>query len=342
MYLRTLDTEELRRLYAPCLKRDFPPDELMPWQWMEPLIRQGHQRSVGFYDEQGLAAYAIFITNGDRPKTALLNYFAVEPDRRGRGVGSECLQLMRTALAGQDCRIIFEVEDPAAAPDRETERVRQRRIAFYQRGGARATGVDSLLFGVEYHIMVLEAPEERESIDDCQLARELEALYHIAVPDRPGQDFTFDQVCQVKLTRPPESSQFSRDLGRALTFLMRSRKRFMGEKLKEYGFSGAMYLILLHVDRHPGVNQDCVATHLYVDKCSVTRRTQKLEDLGYLYRETDPSDRRQNKLFLTEKGKELAPMIRRYLGQWGNEATASLSGEEKETLIALLMKATQS
>lgn len=329
MYLHTLNIEEMGSLYTPCLKRDFPPDELMPWKLMEPLIRKGFQHSVGFFDSEGLAAYALFITDGgDSPRTALLNYFAVEPQRRGSGVGTECLRLMREALRGRGCRIIFEVEDPEAAPDPDYAR---RRIDFYKRGGARSTGVGSTLFGVEYLIMVLESEDTESAIADRELAAELDALYHITVAAK----FKFEEVCRVKLR---ESSSFSRDLGRTLTFLMRSRKRFMGEKLREYGLSGGMYMILLHVDRHPGSSQDAVSGHLYLDKCSVARKVKKLEELGYLYRETDQSDRRQNKLYLTESGQGLTPAIRKYLGQWGNEVTAPLTGVEKETLITLLMK----
>ncbi len=329
MYLRTLSIEEMGSLYTPCLKRDFPPDELMPWKLMEPLIRKGFQHSVGFFDSEGLAAYALFITDGgDSPRTALLNYFAVEPQRRGSGIGTECLRLMREALRGRGCRIIFEVEDPEAAPDPDYAR---RRIDFYKRGGARSTGVGSTLFGVEYLIMVLESEDTESAIADRELAAELDALYHITVAAK----FKFEEVCRVKLR---ESSSFSRDLGRTLTFLMRSRKRFMGEKLREYGLSGGMYMILLHVDRHPGSSQDAVSGHLYLDKCSVARKVKKLEELGYLYRETDQSDRRQNKLYLTESGQGLTPTIRKYLGQWGNEVTAPLTGVEKETLITLLMK----
>ena len=36
------------------------------------------------------------------------------------------------------------------------------------------------------------------------------------------------------------SSHFTRELGRAVTFLSRSRKRFMNERLRDYVFSGAM------------------------------------------------------------------------------------------------------
>ena len=75
------------------------------------------------------------------------------------------------------------------------------------------------------------------------------------------------------------SSHFTRELGRAVTFLSRSRKRFMNERLRDYGFSGAMYMILLHIERHPGTTQDSIANHMFIDKCNVARRTKKLEAL---------------------------------------------------------------
>lgn len=133
---------------------------------------------------------------------------------------------------------------------------------------------------------------------------------------------------------------FTRELGRAVTFLQRSRRKFMGERLRDYGLAGAMYTILLHVDRHPGATQDSIATHMYIDKCNVARRTKKLEELGYIRRETDLSDRRQNNLYLTEKGCQLVPVIKRDLSQWGEATAASLTEEERAVLIALLSKMT--
>lgn len=137
-----------------------------------------------------------------------------------------------------------------------------------------------------------------------------------------------------------QHENFTREFGRALTFLQRSRSKFMGERLRDYGFSGAMYMILLHVYRHPGASQDSIANHMYINKCNVARHTKKLEQLGYLRRETDQADRRQNNLYLTGQGEELAPEIRAYLRQWGEEITAGLQEEEKSTLLALLTKMT--
>lgn len=340
MELRPLTLDELHSLYLPSLSRDFPPDELMPWEWMEPLARSGRQESLGLFDGENLAAYAILIAEESNAPAALLNYFAVEPGCRDQGIGSLCLKLLRESLAGTDRAIIFEVESPEAASSPEESALRRRRIEFYQRGGAIPTGVDSQLFGVDYHIMLLTGPDRAQAPADVWTAAALERLYHIVVPQGPEVEFTFDQVCRVFMSESREQGQFSRELGRALTCLIRSRKKFMGEKLREHGFSGAMYLILLHVDRHPGASQDSIATHMYLDKCTVARRTKKLEELGCLYRETDPSDRRQNQLYLTEKGQALAPEIRGYLGQWGEGVAAGMTEEERSTLLALLTKMT--
>lgn len=340
MELRSLTLEQVKEMYRPCLARDFPPDELMPWPWMERLILQGKQASVGFYDQDRLAAYGVFILEGKDSPFALINYFAVQPDRRGQGVGSQCLELLRQALDGAGVSLLFEVESPECARDQAELAVRRRRVSFYRRCGAVMTGVDSVLFGVDYHIMLLppaDGSPPSHSAED--LAGALERLYHVVVYQGPDADFTFEQVCRVSL-RSQESALFSRELGRALTFLFRNRKKFMGEKLREYDFTGAMYLILLHVHRHPGASQDSIANHMYLEKCTVARRTKKLEELGCLYRETDPSDRRQNKLYLTEKGESLAPVIRGYLAQWGEEVAAELTPEEKDTLLRLLTKMT--
>lgn len=343
MELRTLTLEQVRELYQPCLARDFPADELMPWKWMEGLIREGKQQSVGFYREQELAAYAIFITEGERSPAVLLNYFAVDPGSRGQGVGSQCLGLLRETLRGRDTTLLFEVETPETARNWEELAMRRRRIAFYEKSGAQFTGVDSLLFGVAYHIMAL--PPAGEGEDWAPVAEEtaasLERLYRSAIPNKPGQEFTFEEVCRVYVREEgSEQARFSRELGRALTFLFRGRKKFVGENLREYDFTGAMYLILLHVARHPGASQDSIANHMYLDKCTVARRTKKLEELGCLYRETDLADRRQNKLYLTDKGLSLAPVIRHCLAQWGENTTAGLTEEEKATLLRLLTKMT--
>lgn len=198
MEQKTLSLSQLKTIYVPCLTRDFPADELMPFRRMEALVRSGNQTVLGFYDNQGLAAYAVFILSPGSP-AALLNYFAVQPRCRGEGVGTACLQLLgqaaRTFGAGY---VVFEVEAPGSAANQADREIRQKRVDFYLRGGASSTHVSSWLYGVDYDIMIL--PGERPPAGSAQVRDDLEALYHIVVPADPGQGRVFSDVCRVWLT----------------------------------------------------------------------------------------------------------------------------------------------
>lgn len=129
---------------------------------------------------------------------------------------------------------------------------------------------------------------------------------------------------------------FPRLLGRSITFLHRQRNKFMGERLKQYGFVGAMHMILLYIARTPGTTQDGIVSHMYIDKCTIARRTKKLEELGYIRRETGKNDRRQNNLYLTEAGEAFVPEIRKYMQEWSGQVAKDLSDEERLTLLSLL------
>lgn len=119
-------------------------------------------------------------------------------------------------------------------------------------------------------------------------------------------------------------ADFPRDLSRSFTYLHRQRKKYMDDRLRGYGFVGGMPMILLYINRHPGTTQDAIVSHMYIDKCTVARRTKRLEELGYISRETGKEDRRENNLYVTESGEKLVPVIR------------DLSDEERILLITLL------
>jgi len=140
----------------------------------------------------------------------------------------------------------------------------------------------------------------------------------------------------MKTNKSELDSEFNRSLGRLISHLNRLRKRYMAEKLKRYGLSGAMYMFINALDRNPGASQDYLVGHFFMDKGNVARGAKKLEELEYIRRETDSYDRRQYNLFLTDKGKALVPVIRGHLLQWGEYLSENLSAEECAVAIDLL------
>lgn len=133
-------------------------------------------------------------------------------------------------------------------------------------------------------------------------------------------------------------SEFSRDLGRAITHINRIRKRYMAGRLAEYGLGGALYMYMLAIGGNEGASQDFLVCRFCADKGNVARAVKKLEDMGYLRREADPEDRRQNRLFLTERGKELMPIIGGYLAEWGDLLTKDMDEEELKAAHEMFRK----
>lgn len=340
MKIETLSAGELKALYETKMREDFPESELRPYSNMKYLMDLGAYRCFACREDGGIAAYALFAVSGG---AALLDYYAVDAARRGRGVGSRFLSGLKD-ISGRFGApyVIIEAESVESAQTPEQTEERRRRLRFYDHCGCRATGVYSFLFGVEYQILILPLAETAAP-SDSEVKAALESLYRLIVPPIVGGDEEkFRQVCRCYLGAAERSQprDFTRELGRTVTFLYRNRSKFMGERLREYGLSGAMYMMLLHVDLHPGATQDSIATHMYIDKSNVARRIKQLEELGYIRRETDLSDRRQNNLYLTDRGKELLPLIKKYLSQWGRSISEGLTGPEREALLSLLTKMT--
>lgn len=169
--LRALTEAQLREIYQRSMRRDFPESELKPLETILKLWRRGVYEALGGYEGEQLAAYAM-VYRRRQSRMPLLDYLAVEPEKRGKGAGGEMLRLLRSRYAASHDAIFIECELPSAAPDpREAE----GRIQFYRHEGARVTDLCVTLFGVEFCILCLPCGEER--VPDDGLADELLSLY---------------------------------------------------------------------------------------------------------------------------------------------------------------------
>ena len=110
----------------------------------------------------------------------------------------------------------------------------------------------------------------------------------------------------------------------------------MNAKLADTGLKGPMYMLLTTLDRFPGSNQDFMAQHIGIDKSGIARAARALEKLGYIRREIDDDNRRQYRMYLTDKGRELLPVIRGYLSEWGRMLTKGLSEHQVLEVIRLM------
>lgn len=173
--LREMNEEEIRMLYEQSLSRDFPPSELKSLSAIVNMYRRGRYEVLGAYRSDRLVGYAL-LYRPEEGRLALLDYFAVEPEYRHQGIGSQFLEHLRRHYAGHIDVLMVECERPKTAPDEIEAR---RRIHFYTQAGAVLTSVRIWLFGVEYSILVFPCSGPVPGFD---WAKEMLDLYQQMLP----------------------------------------------------------------------------------------------------------------------------------------------------------------
>lgn len=79
--------------------------------------------------------------------------------------------------------------------------------------------------------------------------------------------------------------------------------------LKEYGFQRSHHRVLHFVNREPGLRVADLLDILKITKQSLAPVLKPLIDKGFIYQKTGQLDRRERRLFVTEKGQALAQRL---------------------------------
>ena len=113
MKLQKLSPDQVRRIYNERMLVDFPDNERKPLTMILKALSQGSYECLGLFDDQRLVGYT-FLVKGENDY--LVDYLAVYPEQRNKGVGGELLHLLKEGLRDAD-NIVIEVEDPDNAEE---------------------------------------------------------------------------------------------------------------------------------------------------------------------------------------------------------------------------------
>lgn len=138
-----LDIAPMKRLY----KSAFPLAERKPFQMLMRLKKLGKAELLAAKNEAGeFCGMMITAIDGNY---VLLDYFAVEPEKRGGGIGSQMLDRLRERYTGK--KIFLEIERVESNQGDAVQK--RRRKNFYIRSQMTETGVFSRLAGIEMEVL---------------------------------------------------------------------------------------------------------------------------------------------------------------------------------------------
>lgn len=126
------------------------------------------------------------------------------------------------------------------------------------------------------------------------------------------------------------------DILREIGMIARALDSISNIEFKDLDLTRGQYLYLARIYENPGIIQEKLAEMIKVDRTTAARAIKKLEMQGFIQKLPDEQNKKIKKLFPTEKGKKVYPLLRRE-GEHSTEvALSGFTSEEKETISALL------
>ncbi|MFR4967185.1 MarR family winged helix-turn-helix transcriptional regulator [Lactobacillus kalixensis] len=128
------------------------------------------------------------------------------------------------------------------------------------------------------------------------------------------------------------------DVLRKIGTIARSFDSIANIEFKEMQLTRGQYLYLVRIDENPGIISERLAEILNIDRTTTARSVQKLVKNDLVVKRSDSNNKKNKKLFLTEKGQNLVKIIERE-NKYSNETSLEgLTTDEKDTLLRLLTK----
>jgi len=127
-----------------------------------------------------------------------------------------------------------------------------------------------------------------------------------------------------------------KSLGKIIGTIHRQQQIILNNKFEEYGIGSGQYSFYLAVAENEGLNQKELSQLLNVNKATTNKAIKKLESLGYVETRIDKDDRRLHCVYLTDKGSQLRPEIKKHLRAYTTKLGDNLPEEEEEVFFRCL------
>jgi len=129
-----------------------------------------------------------------------------------------------------------------------------------------------------------------------------------------------------------------KEILREIGMIARALDSISNIEFKEYDLTKGQYLYLVRICENPGIIQEKLAELIKVDRTTASRAIKKLEINGFIEKKEDKHNKKIKKLFPTEKGENVFPIIKRENDYSNMVALKGFSETEVETIFNLLQR----
>lgn len=128
----------------------------------------------------------------------------------------------------------------------------------------------------------------------------------------------------------------NKSIGRLITLLSRQIAMDLRDVIEPLGITPGEEPYFMALVHEEGISQDRLTEIVRVDKSATARMVKSLEKKGLIKREIDQEDKRNRKLFLTDRGRQLYPVLKEALSEYNRQLTSEWSDDQYELVYQSL------
>ena len=130
-------------------------------------------------------------------------------------------------------------------------------------------------------------------------------------------------------------TQLDDALIRQLHVTVRAFTKGVNEVMKPLGLYSSEWTVLNFVAKHDSFPQSDIAAALEIEGAAISKTLSKMEQKGLIVR-TSSQDKREKRISLTEKGRELYPLAAQAAGSHRSAVLAGLSRDDRQQMLAFI------
>ena len=131
-----------------------------------------------------------------------------------------------------------------------------------------------------------------------------------------------------------------KSLGFYLGYINREAHKYFTKEFNAINLNRGNVYILKQLYRQDGLAQNQISSNLHLDKAGIARNINKLIDAGIIEKIIDKKDKRVNRIFLTQKGKNLEKQFHNIFRSWEEKITAGFTSEELQIISQFIQRMT--
>jgi len=125
---------------------------------------------------------------------------------------------------------------------------------------------------------------------------------------------------------------------KSLNSISRCQATYRSAKFVADGICATHHAFILIISKHPGCSQEDITREICLNKSTVARTLNHLENCGYITRTSNPDDKRQVLVYPTEKMLETLPCVRTVSNEWNDCITEGISEDELKVFHSVLSR----